>query len=182
MGVRIAFGFTAKAIQHRVERRRLVIEWRGVYRVGRRPLTRNPIHVSVPANRRIRLKGIQPHRRNPMPPATAKCSIPLSQPLFTLVDLAATLDRDPLEAAINDADRINLIDPEALEAGLDGIPLFPGVAMLRHTLARYTRTDSNLERRLLAPPTQAPSAAADDPRAPRPRPHRLPLAGPEARR
>ena len=110
----------------------------------------DPIHVSVPANRRIRLKGIEPHRRNPMPAATSKCSIPLSQPLFTLVDLAATLDRDPLEAAINEADRLGLIAPEALEAALDRMPLFPGVGKLRATLARYTRTDSNLERRFLA--------------------------------
>jgi hypothetical protein len=46
-----------------------------------------PIHISVPA---VRLKGIRPHRRSPLPPATAKGALPLSRPLFTLVDLAAT--------------------------------------------------------------------------------------------
>ena len=110
----------------------------------------DPIQVSVPANRRIRREGIHVHRRNPMPPATTKCSIPLSQPLFTLVDLAGTLETDPLEAAINEADRLNLIDPETLEAGLDQVPPFHGRGKLRDTLARYTRTDSNLERRFLA--------------------------------
>jgi very-short-patch-repair endonuclease len=109
-----------------------------------------PIHISVPANRRVRLEGIRPHRRNPMPPTTTKQNLPLSQPLFTLVDLAATLETDPLEAAINEADRLHLIDPEALEAGLLGIPRFPGKGKLRRALARYTRTDSNLERRFLA--------------------------------
>jgi very-short-patch-repair endonuclease len=85
-----------------------------------------------------------------MPPATSKQNIPLSQPLFTLVDLAATLEPDPLEAAINEADKLNLVDPETLEQALDEMPKFPGVAKLRKTLARYTRTDSNLERRFLA--------------------------------
>jgi very-short-patch-repair endonuclease len=179
----LAFGFSTKAIRHRIKRGQLVPEWPGVYRVGRRELTRegrfmaavlacgegavlshesaaalwgirkggiNPIEISVPANRRIRLEGIRPHRRNPMPPATTIRSIPLSSPLFTLVDLAATLEPDPLEAAINEADKLNLVDPATLENALDQMPLFPGVGMLRTTLARYTRTDSNLERRFLA--------------------------------
>lgn len=109
-----------------------------------------PIHLSVTHDRRVRLKGIRPHRRNPMPSTTTKRGIPLTSPLFTLVDLAATLDSDPLEAATNDADRLNLIDPEELEHSLDQMPLFPGVGKLRSTLASYTRTDSNLERRFLA--------------------------------
>jgi very-short-patch-repair endonuclease len=67
-----------------------------------------------------------------------------------LVDLAATLETDPLEAAITEADRLNLIDPETLEAGLDPIARFPGKGKLRKALTRYTRTDSNLERRFLA--------------------------------
>jgi very-short-patch-repair endonuclease len=78
----------------------------------------NPIHVSVPHHRRIRLEGIQVHRRNPMPPATTKQNLPLSRPLFTLVDLAATLEPDPLEAAINEADRLNLLDPDEIEREL----------------------------------------------------------------
>ena len=85
-----------------------------------------------------------------MPSTTTKRGIPLTSPLFTLVDLAATLETDPLEAAINEADRLNLVDPEELEHSLDRMPLFPGVGVLRETLARYTRTDSNLERRFLA--------------------------------
>jgi len=110
----------------------------------------NPIHVSIPANRKIDLDGIRPHRRNPMPPTTTKRAIPLSSPLFTLVDLAAILETDPLEAAINEADKLNLVDPGQLEAALDAMPRFPGVGVLRTTLARYSRTDSNLERRFLA--------------------------------
>ena len=107
------------------------------------------IHISIPAARRVRLDAIRPHRRNPMPPATTIRSIPLSQPLFTLVDLAATLQTDPLEAAINEADRLGLIDADRIEPELATIAHYPGVAKLRKTLGRYTRTDSNLERRFL---------------------------------
>jgi very-short-patch-repair endonuclease len=110
----------------------------------------NPIHVSVRANRRIRLDGIEPHRRDPMPPTTTLGPIPLTQPLFTLIDLAATLDTDALEAAINEADRRGLIYADQIESGLEGLPRFPGIAKLRKTLDRYSRTDSNLERRFLA--------------------------------
>lgn len=110
----------------------------------------DPIHLSIPASRRVRLDGIQPHRRRPMPAATTKQNLPLSSPLFTLVDLAASLDTDPLEAAINEADRLNLVDPETLELAIIDIPSFPGKGRLRDSLSRYSRTDSNLERRFLA--------------------------------
>jgi very-short-patch-repair endonuclease len=110
----------------------------------------NRIHVSVPANRRVRLAGIRPHRRNPMPPTTTVGPIPLSRPLFTLIDLAADLDTDALEAAINEADRRGLIYADEIESGLEGLPRFPGIAKLRATVHRYSRTDSNLERRFLA--------------------------------
>src|SRR5690242_18093879 len=36
----LAFGFSTKAIRHRIARGQLVAEWPGVYRVGRRPLDR----------------------------------------------------------------------------------------------------------------------------------------------
>jgi very-short-patch-repair endonuclease len=151
-------GFSEKAIRHRIERGRLVIEWPGVYRVGPYPLDRdgrfmaailacgegaalshdsaaalwcirrggaNPIHVSIPKQRTIELEGIRPHRRNPMPETTTIGALPLSRPLFTLVDLAAELETEPLEEAINEAD-------------------------VRATMRRYTRTDSKLERPFLA--------------------------------
>jgi very-short-patch-repair endonuclease len=60
------------------------------------------------------------------------------------------LDTDPLEAAINEADRLNLVDPEQLQRAIDDMPKFPGLGVIRETLGRYTRTDSNLERRFFA--------------------------------
>jgi hypothetical protein len=145
----------------------------------------HPIDVSVPKNRHIGLPGIRPHRRNPMPPATTIGAIPLSQPLFTLVDLAATLESDPLEAAINEADKLDLVDPEALEAALEHIPRYPGKGRLKATLARYSRTDSNLERRFLAIVRKALATArgpAPGPRLTRPAAVRQPADPRDARR
>lgn len=112
----------------------------------------DPIHISVPDDRRIRLEGIRPHRRNPMPPATTLGPLPLSQPLFTLIDLAASLPPDPLEAAINEADKSGLIDWESAAAAIEDaeLPRYPGLGKLRRVFHRFTRTDSNLERRFLA--------------------------------
>jgi hypothetical protein len=77
---------------------------------------------------------------------------PVTSPTCTLVDLAATLRRDHLERAINEADKRDLIDPEAPRAGLDRFKRWPGVAALRETLDRRTfaLTDSELERRFLS--------------------------------
>src|SRR3954452_23363062 len=71
------------------------------------------IHVSVPANRRAKADGVRVHRRTHKD-VTAKDSIPLTTPTATLIDLAAQHSRDSLEAAINEADKLDLIDPEHL--------------------------------------------------------------------
>jgi very-short-patch-repair endonuclease len=67
------------------------------------------------------------------------------------VDIAATLTPDRLEAAINEADKHDLIDPEALRSALDALRARPGVNRLRATLDRSTfvMTDTELERRFL---------------------------------
>ncbi len=44
--------------------------------------------------------------------------IPVTRPDLTLVDLATILRGDPLEAAVNEADKLGLIDPEALRVAL----------------------------------------------------------------
>ena len=76
---------------------------------------------------------------------------PLPPPVFTLVDLATRLSRDELEAAINDADKRDVTDPEAVRSELGRFEGMPGVATLRETLDRrtFTLTDSVLERRFL---------------------------------
>jgi very-short-patch-repair endonuclease len=71
--------------------------------------------------------------------------------VLTLVDLAARLSRGRLEQAVNDADRVNLVDPETLRSELERFAGLPGVRALRAMLDRrtFTMTDSELERRLL---------------------------------
>jgi very-short-patch-repair endonuclease len=56
-----------------------------------------------------------------------------------------------LERAINEATKLDLTDPEALRAALDGLAGRPGVGVLREVLDRRTfvLTDSELERRFL---------------------------------
>src|SRR5262245_52148272 len=110
------------------------------------------LEVSVPPGRSRRRPGILIHRQAPPPSEVTKHrGIPVTSPLCTLIDLAAGLQRDPLEAAINEADRLGLIDPEALRDGLERFPQRPGVPNLRATLDRrtFTLTDSQLERLFL---------------------------------
>jgi very-short-patch-repair endonuclease len=107
------------------------------------------VHVSVPSDRRIRLKGIRPHRRDPMPPTTTIGGLRLVTPLFTIVDLAAHLDKEALTRAINEADRLGLVDPTELAALVASLSNRRGIRNLRSLLGDYTRTDSNLERRFI---------------------------------
>jgi very-short-patch-repair endonuclease len=68
-----------------------------------------------------------------------------------------------MEAAVNEADRVDLIEPEALRSGLAEMPRWPGVARLRRLLdcRTFALTDSQLERQF------RPLARADG--LPRPR-------------
>jgi very-short-patch-repair endonuclease len=82
---------------------------------------------------------------------TVHDGIPVTTPIQTLVDLAGELDDRRLERAVNEADRLGLVDPETLLRALDSIPARRGIARLRALLgARVFRlTDSELERRFL---------------------------------
>jgi very-short-patch-repair endonuclease len=75
----------------------------------------------------------------------------VTSPLGTLVDLADRLPRDPLEAAVIEADKRGLADPDQLRRALDAIRPRPGVALLRAVLESETLalTHSELERRFL---------------------------------
>ena len=111
------------------------------------------IHLSVPSSADPRRPGLVVHRRRLLAPGhvTRTYGIPVTTPIVTVVDIAGGLDRGRLEAAINEADKRDLVDPEALLAGLGELPRWPGVAVVRDTLARrtFTLTDSELERRFL---------------------------------
>jgi very-short-patch-repair endonuclease len=111
------------------------------------------IEVSLPAGVVRRSAGIAVHRRASLAEhdRTRHCGIPVTSPLVTLLDLATRLRRDQLEAAINEADKRDLIDPETLRTAIDNYAGWRGVPALRETLDRrtFTLTDSQLERRFL---------------------------------
>jgi transcriptional regulator with AbiEi antitoxin domain of type IV toxin-antitoxin system len=112
---------------------------------GIRPARTTTVHVSV-SRERARHGGIRCHRRAAMPPTTTLASIPVTQPLFTLVDLAAHLDLGDSTNALNEGDRLNLIDPDELVSLVESLPSRRGIRKLRVLLGAYARTDSDLER------------------------------------
>jgi very-short-patch-repair endonuclease len=110
------------------------------------------VHVSVPLSERHSVRGLRVHRRRLRENDIARhLGIPVTGIVLTLVDLATTLSRDALEAAISEADKLDLIDPETLRLKLEEHRGRPGVAILRRTLDRHSfrPTDSWLERRFL---------------------------------
>jgi very-short-patch-repair endonuclease len=119
-----------------------------------RSTRRREIEVSVPVGVRRRRAGIVVHRRVALGASekTQRHGIPVTTPIATLIDLAARLHSNQLEAAINEADKHDLTNPETLRAALDDVVApRPGTANLRRTLDRrtFTLTDSELERRFL---------------------------------
>jgi very-short-patch-repair endonuclease len=82
--------------------------------------------------------------------------IPVTTPVLTLVDLAGMSYRN-LERAVNEADRLDLVDPEALRIALEAYRGRRGVRRLRELLDRRTfrLTDSELERLFLPLVAQA---------------------------
>jgi very-short-patch-repair endonuclease len=120
---------------------------------GIRKSPQDEIDVSVPAETTHRHRGIRVHRRaNLEARDIVRCrNVPLTQPIPTLIDLAVQLPANQLEAAVNEADKLDLVDPETLRSALDRYAGRPGVAPLRKLLDRRTfaLTDSELERRFL---------------------------------
>jgi very-short-patch-repair endonuclease len=111
------------------------------------------IDVSVPETASRSRAGIRIHRRGALPPGdlTRRDRIPVTTPARTLVDLATQLQGGPLEAAVNEADKLALIDPERLRRFVDARAGVDGTPALRLLLDRrtFTLTDSELERRFL---------------------------------
>ena len=108
-----------------------------------------PIEVSITSTALRRVAGVIIHRRRfKRPDVTEHQGIPVTSPVCTLIDLAAEIGRD-VEAAVNEADRLNLVDPETVRAALDETAPRPGVGVVRELLDRQTFkfTRSELERR-----------------------------------
>lgn len=112
------------------------------------------IDVVVPAALPRRRPGVRVHRRSDLSAANRRIlnGIPATDVVFTLLDLASRDSKDQLERTVNDADRLDLIDPEELRAAIEPLPAArPGRAALAALLDSQTfaLTDSELERRFL---------------------------------
>jgi very-short-patch-repair endonuclease len=77
--------------------------------------------------------------------------IPVTGPIRTLVDLAASSDPAAIERMVNEADQLDLVDPETLRRALGDCRGQRGVARLRTVLdpRAFRRTRSGLERSFL---------------------------------
>lgn len=113
----------------------------------------NQIEISVPANRAPRPKDIRVHRRASLiaEDVTRHRGIPVTTPTCTLIDQATRLSGNQLERAVDEADKLDLIDPDRLRRELDGRPKRRGVKPLRTLLdtATFVLTTTELERKFL---------------------------------
>jgi very-short-patch-repair endonuclease len=123
------------------------------------------IHVTVAGDAgRARRRGIRVHRSATLTPAdtTTHRAIPITTPLRTVLDVAATLDGRRLEQVVDRAERH--IDFAELQRALTAHPTRPGSPSLQAVLSHYTVgsivTRSEQEERFLR--------LCDDHRLPRP--------------
>lgn len=110
---------------------------------------RGRIDVSVRRRCELRRPGLRIRSRTTLATADVleRDGIPVTSPTRTLVDLATELSPLGIERAVNEADKHNLIDPEALRTALDRYEGEPGAPILRKLLDRLTfrLSDSDLE-------------------------------------
>jgi very-short-patch-repair endonuclease len=110
---------------------------------------RDRIDVSVRRRTRLRRPGLYVRARPMLEEAdSAYCDgIPVTAIVRTLIDLATESGPIAVERAVNEADKLDLINPEALRVALDEHAGEPGVRPLRSILDSYTfrLSDSDLE-------------------------------------
>jgi very-short-patch-repair endonuclease len=116
-------------------------------------LSGSVVEISVAGPYERRRPGIRMHRRPGLDPGevTLHHGIPITSPVRTLLDLATRLGPAALERAVNEADRLDVVDPDSLRAAVERRNGQRGAPALRRILDRATfrLTDSELERRLL---------------------------------
>ncbi|HEY2054815.1 MAG TPA: DUF559 domain-containing protein [Solirubrobacterales bacterium] len=110
---------------------------------------RGRIDVTVRRSAEIRRKGLKVRSRPSLDGRSfvVRFGIPVTTPIQTLIDLATELKIMRLERAVNEADKLELVDPETLRRALDAYVGMPGVKTLRTMLDRHTfrLSDSDLE-------------------------------------
>jgi very-short-patch-repair endonuclease len=107
------------------------------------------VSVRTCSDRQRRVEGVRVHRRLGLrdEDIVRREGIPVTTPIRTLVDLAALCGRGEIERLVNEADRLDHVDPETLRFALEHYRGQRGVARLRVTLDRRTfrATRSRLE-------------------------------------
>lgn len=118
---------------------------------------RGQVDVSIPRRVSLRRPGIWIRSRPGLHPAdTGRFNgIPITSPVRTLLDLATELPRNRLERAVNEADKLDLVDPETLRVALEGHAGERGVRRLRELLATHTFRLSDRELEVLFRPLAA---------------------------
>jgi very-short-patch-repair endonuclease len=111
------------------------------------------IELTVPCGSVRHGPGLTVHRCDLATGETCTChGIPVTTPPCTLVDLATQVPAHRLEAAVSQADKLDLISASELPVLLAHFSRRPGLGILRAVLDRRTfrLTDSALERKFLA--------------------------------
>jgi hypothetical protein len=109
------------------------------------------IDVTVRRRREIHRAGLKVRMRPSLDASAVvhRSGIPVTHPVQTLIDVATELKPMRLERAVNEADKLDLVDPETLREalGLEVYAGMPGVRTLRTMLDRHTfrLSDSDLE-------------------------------------
>lgn len=110
---------------------------------------RGVVDISVTRRAELKRVGLRVRGRPSLAATnrTTRNGIPVTSPTQTLVDLASELPEREVERAINEADKRDLIDPEALRAELDSHVGEPGAPLLCRLLDKRTfrLSDSDLE-------------------------------------
>jgi very-short-patch-repair endonuclease len=118
---------------------------------GFAPVPNTTIDVQVPFGRFRERPGIKLHRRRDLGREHRRevAAIPVTDPVSTLVDLASCAPEWRVERAISEADRLDLVDPEALRQTVAALGPRPGMACMRRLLGLDALTDTGLERKFL---------------------------------
>ena len=121
-----------------------------------RPSAATRVDVTVRRSGRRERPGLRAHRPRELPTSetTTHQGIPVTTPARTILDLAATLRRRPLERILDSAENARLTDVAALDALARAHPGNRGASKLRAALHDHvpgtTLTKSALEERFLA--------------------------------
>jgi very-short-patch-repair endonuclease len=115
-----------------------------------RPRRPGPIHVSVPAGRRVEHPGLEIHHRTAYE-VTRRFGIPVTTPICTIVDVAPGLGDEQLERCVNEAANRDLVHPDRLHAAVRALRYRRGARRVRMLLDRdaFVVTHSMLEQRFL---------------------------------